>query len=330
MNLAANIEKSIPKHVQCIFNDICKHVHDRGSRAYLVGGVVRDLLLGYRNYDFDIVIEDNAISLAKLIAKATEAVLTVHEQFKTARLDYADYYIDLATSRNEKYKHPGALPDIRQADLLTDLSRRDFTINAMAVSINTEDYGELIDPYHGLYDLNHQLIRILHNNSFVDDATRILRGLRYQQRFGFKFEKTTERLLRKNIDMLFTITGDRLRYELEQILKEDTHGSIIQQLYEYGILKEISLPVKEKTAINNYIEWTKSIDKESQWYEAYICLLTYSLDKEEIEKFIERLNFPSNIAAILVDTCDLKSKLSYSVGSINASISTGAFISYSK
>ncbi|MFQ5925400.1 MAG: poly(A) polymerase, partial [Dehalococcoidia bacterium] len=154
----------------------------QGQKLYLVGGAVRDLILGRPNLDFDLVVEGDAPRLARQLARSSGEKVVVHRQFGTAKFHRGDLSIDLVTARSETYARPGALPKVEPGEIGDDLFRRDFSINAMAIALSPPSFGELVDPYRGRIDLEHRLIRILHQRSFIDDATRILRALRYEQR----------------------------------------------------------------------------------------------------------------------------------------------------
>jgi len=162
-----------------------------GFKVYLVGGVVRDLILEKEVFDLDVVVEGDAIVFARELSKRLKSSFKKHHAFGTAVVEFDGHKIDFATARTEHYIHWGALPKVKPAALKQDLFRRDFTINAMAVSLNKKDYGKLIDLYNGLHDLRKGLVRALHKESFLEDPTRIIRAIRFEQRFSFKIEKDT-------------------------------------------------------------------------------------------------------------------------------------------
>ena len=180
--------------------------------VYLVGGAVRDLLLGRERTDLDLVVEGDAATLGRRLGGEVRA----HERFATAKIDLGGLEIDLATARSETYPRPGALPEVRPATVAEDLARRDFTVNAMAVPLVAEP--ELIDPHGGVRDLEQGLLRVLHERSFVDDPTRALRAARYAARYGFALESDTERLLREAD--LATVSRDRVDAELRKLAAE--------------------------------------------------------------------------------------------------------------
>ena len=309
MNLALQIERYLPRQLLELVEDISREANQLGQKAYLIGGVVRDLLLGCSNFDLDLVIEGDAIKLAQQIAGTRQIKLIIHSRFGTAKLNCGDFTLDMATARGETYAKPGALPTVTLGTLNNDLFRRDFSINAMAISLMPSNYGELLDPYEGRSDLEHRFIRVLHPRSFSDDATRILRAIRYEQRLGFELELQTAQLLKQDVPMLDTISGDRIRHELELILKERHPEYVIKRLGELGVLQRINLALKGNGWIAEQFDKARSLSKPSQLSSLYICLLIYSLHERENKHLIRRLNMPTRLAQVLCDTLQLKSQL---------------------
>jgi tRNA nucleotidyltransferase (CCA-adding enzyme) len=211
-----------------------------GSRAegvYVVGGTVRDLLLGEEGFDVDIAVEGDAIAFAYALAEELGGRATPHQRFGTAIVSYGDgARVDVVTTRTEFYDAPGALPTVERAGLREDLFRRDFTINAMAASLAADDLGRLVDPYGGRADLEARVLRVLHNLSFIDDPTRIFRGIRYEARHGFRFEEHSARLLRGCIEMglVGDLSSSRLRDELTALLEDPGAPEGIRRLGELG------------------------------------------------------------------------------------------------
>ena len=309
MNLARQMEQYLPQHLLELVQDISEQAAKLGQRVYIVGGVVRDLLLDYPNFDLDLVVEGDAVKLAQQVAETGQAKLLAHHRFGTAKLRYENFTLDLATARKETYARPGALPAVTPGTLKDDLLRRDFSINAMAISLAASDYGELVDPYQGKGDLEHRLIRILHPRSFSDDATRILRGVRYEQRFGFEFEAQTTLLLKRDIPMLDTISGDRIRHELELIFKEKQPELAIKRLGELGALARISPSLKGDGWIAEKFDKARRLKKPTQLPSLYFCLLIYSFSEKSIEQFLARLNIPAKLSRSMRDTLRLKTRL---------------------
>jgi tRNA nucleotidyltransferase (CCA-adding enzyme) len=205
--------------------------------AFLVGGAVRDLLLGRQTVDLDVAIEGDARSVARELAERLGGEAKEHERFGTATVRAGHLVVDLATTRRETYAEPGALPDVQPAGLAEDLGRRDFTINAMALDLNGADVGRVEDPHGGRDDLAAGVIRVLHGQSFIDDPTRLLRALRYEARFRFRMDENTERLAREAAAGagFSTVSGARVRDELLDLLREPEAPSAVARMHELGL-----------------------------------------------------------------------------------------------
>ena len=210
---------------------------DRADGVYLVGGTVRDILLGEESFDVDIAVEGDAIEFARSLAEALGGRVTPHTKFGTAVVQYEDSgRVDVVTTRTDFYDSPGALPTVERAGLREDLFRRDFTINAMAVSLKPADFGRLVDPFGGRADLEARVLRVLHNLSFIDDPTRIFRGIRYEARYGLHLEEHSARLARGCIEMglVGDLSSARLRDELQALLEDPGAPGGIVRLGELG------------------------------------------------------------------------------------------------
>ena len=199
-----------------------------GTPVYLVGGAVRDLLLGRERTDLDLVVEGDAAELGQRLGGEVHP----HERFATARVRTDEHELDLATARSESYPAPGALPEVRPATLAEDLARRDFTVNAMALPLTGD--AELIDPHGGLTDLGAGVLRVLHDRSFVDDPTRALRAARYAGRYGFELERRTAELLR-DAD-LASVSNDRIDAELRKLAAEPRPRRGFELLDDWGLV----------------------------------------------------------------------------------------------
>ena len=209
-----------------------------GLRLFLVCGTLRDLVLERTPLDIDLAIEGDAVALAQRIGQQVGARVVVHQRFGTAKLSSRDFQFDLARTRRETYPHPGSLPRVEPATLIQDLSRRDFAINAFALQLVPAE-GEIIDPFRGIDDIRSGLIRVLHERSFQDDATRMLRGVRYATRFGFKLQRDTEALLRRDLPYLGRISGPRLRRDLALLFAETNAVDGVRLAQRLGILEAI-------------------------------------------------------------------------------------------
>jgi tRNA nucleotidyltransferase (CCA-adding enzyme) len=209
----------------------------RPDRVFLVGGTIRDILLGEHNFDVDVAVEGDAIAVAQALAATLGGRVKTHEKFGTAVVLYGDgERVDVVTTRTEFYDAPGALPAVERASLREDLFRRDFTINAMAASLEPADFGRLVDPFGGRTDLDRRALRVLHNLSFIDDPTRIFRAIRYEARYGFRLEDHSAGLARGCIEMglVGDLSSARLRDELVALLEEPAGAGGIVRLGELG------------------------------------------------------------------------------------------------
>ena len=218
-----------------------------GSGAYAVGGFVRDLFLYRSDEDIDIVIEGDGIAFAKKYAKMVGARIHTHEKFGTAVIIFPDgFKIDVASARMEYYKFPAALPVVEMSSIKLDLYRRDFTINTLAIQLNPDRFGTLIDFFSARKDIKEKIIRVLHNLSFVEDPTRVFRAIRFEQRFEFTLGKLTAGLISNAISMNFfrELSGKRVFAELRLILREENPVATIRRLNDFALLKVIHASIK--------------------------------------------------------------------------------------
>lgn len=214
----------------------------QGVRVFLVGGPVRDLLRGARQVDVDLMVEGDAQAFAQRLASKWGAQVQWHPPFLTAKVLLPDgRAFDCATARREVYPRPGALPQVEPADALSDLSRRDFTVNAMAIALHPREWGELLDPHGGREDLERGDLRILHQRSFVEDPTRILRGVRLGARLGLGWEPGTAQALQEALrsNAFDTLSGARLREEWERLFREPNPLRALEMAAEWGILQAL-------------------------------------------------------------------------------------------
>jgi len=235
-----SFDSLVPPEVRDTVRRIGGLAQDEGVRAFVVGGFVRDMLLRRRNLDIDVVVEGDGIAFAHAVAGALEGHVRAHARFGTAVvvLDRG-LHIDVTTARTEYYTRPGALPTVERSSMRQDLLRRDFSINAMAAEIDPAEFGAIADPFGGLADLSAGVVRVLHPLSFVEDPTRVLRAARFEQRFGFAMDETTEALALRAVAMglLQEISGARIREELLAILDEDDPVAPLRRLHELDALR---------------------------------------------------------------------------------------------
>lgn len=304
LNLAEEMKKQLPPELLDFVLRARDLSSQKGESLYLVGGAVRDLLLGRPNFDVDLVVEGNAPELARQLEKEESCKTLTHHRFGTVCFQPKGYRIDIATARSETYSHPGALPTVKPGTIAQDLVRRDFTINAMAIHLAPDRYGEVLDLYGGKADLDRGLVRILHPRSFIDDATRILRALRYEQRLGFHLESETARSLEENLSYLDTISGDRLRHEIEIILKEERPELVLRRAEELGVLAKLYPGLKGNGWLAEKFLLARSEHTPSNGL--YLALLLYTFSAEEVEGFIQRFRPTRATARTLRDSARLK------------------------
>ncbi len=267
LNLATRLEATLSPARLALLRAVAALAEEQHFALYIVGGFVRDLLLERPSPDFDLVVEGNAIALGRALQQRFGGRLTTHRRFGTAKwhlediqealcqslkahlppgksadaLDPADLpaTLDLVTARTEFYTHPTALPTVAKGSIKLDLHRRDFTINTLAIRLDGRHYGELHDYWGGLDDLRRGVIRVLHSLSFVDDPTRMLRAVRFEQRFGFTIEPRTLQLLQEARDLLDRVSGDRIRHELEAMFREERAEAMLDRLRQLDLLNAI-------------------------------------------------------------------------------------------
>ncbi len=254
MNLADRLERALSPARLALLKDVAQMAYENRLALYIVGGFVRDLILDHPGQDFDLVIEGDAIRLAQALVKQYGGRMATHARFGTAKwylegahlpgVDGAEgkslpVFLDLISARTEFYTYPTALPTVERGNIKLDLHRRDFTINTLALRLDGHHYGELHDYWGGLEDLRAGIVRVLHSLSFVDDPTRMLRAVRFEQRFGFSIDPRTLDLLGEALSLLDRVSGDRLRHELDHIIDEPHAIAMVGRLDELGLLQSI-------------------------------------------------------------------------------------------
>ncbi|RKY42658.1 MAG: hypothetical protein DRP85_01965 [Candidatus Makaraimicrobium thalassicum] len=313
-NISARMKATLPGRLMTLIRSIGSLGDALGMDVFLVGGFVRDILLGQKNYDFDIVVEGDAIRFGRILADKIGGSLVVHRKFGTVALvkewpKWLDsplhpgnkFKVDIATARKEVYEAPAALPTVEFSSLREDLYRRDFTINAMAVNIGKRNFGLLVDFFGGVQDLEKGIVRILHDRSFIDDPTRIFRAVRFEQRFGFEIEKHTEYLIKHAVkqEMFHRVENQRIRDELILILKEKNPENAVFKMRELHELRFIhpDLVLKRsigKTfgALRHCIRWyvSKTAGKPDIWLMNFMVMLD-KLTVEQVEDVLEKFVF---------------------------------------
>ncbi len=229
----------VKKRKKSVLNKIIDFFKKSSFNAYLVGGVVRDALLNTATNDIDITIEGDAIKAGYELNRILRGKIEVHKDFGTVTISKDKTRIDIAMARKETYPKPGSLPLVSPSDIYDDLKRRDFTINAIALAISKENFGEVFDPFNGINDIKKKLIRVLHDKSFIEDPTRILRALRYKNRLNFKLDKHTEKLLMigSSCKVVKNVSKQRILQELRLIFEEKEWLNILKDINKYKLLE---------------------------------------------------------------------------------------------
>jgi tRNA nucleotidyltransferase (CCA-adding enzyme) len=336
MNYAERLEGAMPAIKLALLKVVAGIASEQKAALYIVGGFVRDLLLERPSQDFDLVVEGDAIALAKELRERYGGRLTTHARFGTGKwmigsiqhglaetlgqvknADDLPEFLDLISARTEFYTHPSALPTVERGSIKLDLHRRDFTINTLALRLDSNHYGELHDYWGGVNDLRQGLVRVLHSLSFVDDPTRMLRAVRFERRFGFQIEKRTLELLQEARPLLTQVSGDRIRHELDHIMDAQERVSMMERLSELGLLGEIHPGITWDKESRQNLEMLDSIDVKP------LAGITLELDKgnnlrklayslwlinqpiDKAQAILKRLHYPSTQVNIVLSACRL-------------------------
>ncbi|MCD6319239.1 MAG: CBS domain-containing protein [Candidatus Desulfofervidaceae bacterium] len=304
--IASVLNERLPKPIVNLLKRIGEISDKLGYNVYIVGGFVRDLLLRQENFDIDIVVEGDGIKLAKAMSKELGGRVHTYKKFGTAVVILPDNFrVDIATARTEFYEFPGALPTVETSSLKLDLYRRDFTINTLAIKLNPDEFGLLLDFFGGQRDLKDGIIRILHNLSFVEDPTRILRAVRFEQRFGFRIGKQTLDLMKQSLKLnpLIYVTGSRIWHELKCIFLESNPDTSLKRLHKLGALKALHPALKWSQEIENLFKEIKAV---LSWFDllyleetyapewVYLLALLDKANRTEIQDYLLRLEWPES------------------------------------
>lgn len=274
---------------------------------YLVGGCVRDLLLKYPAVDFDLVVEGDAIAFAAVLSGRYGGRVTSHARFGTAQWyvpSAGQKPLDLISTRSESYKHPAALPSVKRGTLLDDLSRRDFTINTLAIRLDGEHWGEIHDEMGGLEDLRQGELKVLHPGSFRDDPTRLFRLIRYEQRYCLTISPGTQILIPDALPLIKSLSSERLRHELDLILAEDTAADILSHLSELGMLNYVHpvIPWNESVRLRLVKGRNRMLEKLDTTIPSYSgkAFLAWhfwlmGLSADDLRSVEDRLHFHANL-----------------------------------
>lgn len=297
------LESRLPKRIKDTLKTSGLIADSIGVRVYCVGGFVRDLLLNVKNFDVDLVVEGDGMEFAKELAGELGGRARFHERFRTAVVIFPDgLKIDVATARTEYYEFPAALPRVEKSSIKEDMYRRDFTINTMAICLNADRYGEMIDYFGGQHDLEQGLIRILYNLSFVEDPTRIIRAIRFEARYKFRIEPDTLQLARHAVQhrLLKQLSYKRIRQELQLILEEKNPVPALRRMEEIGVWQYV-LP---EVVMNDRMRYTlrriprvlgwlaeRELDRGVRPWVVYMEVLCSMLDQPKLLAVINRFRF---------------------------------------
>ncbi len=337
-NMANELEKSFPPIRLTLLKTITSEAGKLNMPVYLVGGFVRDLLLGLPSTDFDLVVEGNAIKLAHNLAARYGGKVVSHDRFGTAQwkltpevraklpaIENPDFTltdnlpdtIDLVSARMEYYERPTALPTVEHGSIKMDLHRRDFTINTLAMRLDGMHYGEIVDHWGGVDDLRAGLIRVLHPLSFIDDPTRMLRAIRFEIRFGFHLEERTSQLLIDAQPLLEQVSGSRIRHELDLIFGEKELIKVLQRAHDLKLLAGIHPELLWNDTIAEKITRIQRAEPQPDWdlpekigifsRRSYLAFLAWLGDHpiEKANKVANRFRFPGEFLKDLRAYCGL-------------------------
>jgi tRNA nucleotidyltransferase (CCA-adding enzyme) len=315
-SIQALISGELPARFQELLQQVSRLAEKEGIAVFLVGGIIRDLLLKYPlEKDLDFVVIGDAVAFAFSLQKVVGGNLKHYEQFGTASLSLSDgLRLDLVTARKEFYSSPAALPTVERSSLKNDLFRRDFTINTMACSLAMENYGQLYDYYNGRADLQNKIIRALYQLSFVDDPLRILRGVRFEQRYNFTIEPETFEMIWKAVEkkVLARVSRQRLNHELKLIYREPSPVQILRRFEELQLFSFLYPGVntdesvwKLLSGIEDILCWAeeRKWDKKPDPELAYLSGLLFGLESAERSAIIRKLNLSRERSSTVITAC---------------------------
>jgi tRNA nucleotidyltransferase (CCA-adding enzyme) len=310
-NISVSMKDRFPSEMYSILLMAGKVGDEFAANVYLVGGSVRDLLRGEQNLDIDIVVEGDGIEFAKSLAKQLKAKVRIHERFRTAKIITEHFALDVATARTEYYESPASLPKVEMSSIKKDIYRRDFTINTLAVKLNSKDFGTLTDFFGGQRDLKEKTIRVLHNLSFVEDPTRAFRAVRFAERFDFRLSKHTENMIRLAVKMnvIGMLSGERLFEELQYIFNETEPLKTFKRLSDLGLLKVICPELVLHHELESVLQ---STSETLAWFNLlflkekpdktclYLMALFSGLKNDERKKVVKRLSLQHRMGETIV------------------------------
>jgi len=291
-NLAQLLNSKAPRPHQRAF-EICREIASGSSsveQIYVVGGVVRDLIIDREPGDIDLTVVGNAEQFATDLAERLSAQTPKASQFFTFKISSPDAStspeIDIVVARSESYESPAALPTVVPAGIEEDLLRRDFTLNSMAISLRDSDFGNLVDPSGGFSDVIRKQIKIHHPGSFEDDPTRLFRAVKYSTRLGYKIEKSTQEAFENSIAKIDLLSGTRVRNELVSIFHESQAGDILREMEQQGLVAAISPALRINSRSIEHFEQLPS----NASLVTRLAVLTFGMNAEEANTASDRLD----------------------------------------
>ncbi len=302
-SLKRQLQEKLPPRLFTLIKEAGQLADRLDLPLYVVGGCVRDLLLGIENLDLDLVVEGDGIAFARKLAAEQSGRVKAHDRFGTAVIVLPDgFTLDVATARTEYYEYPTALPTVEQSSIKKDLYRRDFTMNTLAVRLNGRGFGEVLDFYGGQRDLKNQVIRVLHSLSFVEDPTRVFRAIRFETRFGFHLGKDTVALIKAAVKMaLFKkLSGHRLLEELKALCSEREPKSGLKRLAELDLLRFIHPKLvwtprlgKLLFAVEETLDWYRLLylDHKLEAWLVYMMAIAAVLPDRGVADLLKRFPF---------------------------------------
>ena len=310
MNLEKDIKSKFNSVEQKLLNKAEIAAQSSSVKLYLVGGPVRDLLLGNIIHDLDFLIDGEIDSFIHEFSKVINSQPISSSQFKTFKYRIGDNEIDIALARTEVYPFPGSLPNIKPSNIHQDLYRRDFTINAIALQLFPKPY-KLIDPVNGIEELKNKRIKIIHEKSFQDDPTRIFRAIRYSSRFDFPIEQKTIDLIHQDMNFISSLSGKRILNELIKYLSENDTSNSLSSLTKYNILQFIdnNFPSNEEfiTRLHVFKNEKYSLNEKEVLLLAILCS---NMNQIQLNKFITRFSLSKKQTKILIDLNQINKKIS--------------------
>ena len=303
-NLRSLMKAQLPARLYALLQQAGKTAERQQVSVYAVGGFVRDLLLATPTPDVDLAVEGQGICFANTFAQQHKARITTHERFGTATVTFADgQKLDIATARTEDYAHPAALPHVEPSTIGNDAHRRDFTINTMAVSLNPPRFGDLTDNCGGQRDLHDKIIRVLHDRSFIEDPTRVLRAIRFEQRLGFQLSHETAQLIQEAVTGNFIprLSLSRLSDAIRLVLSERHPGNVLARLADFDLLQFIHPQLQWSPGLARLLKQSEQAmawhtrlhpTRPIQPWVVYGMALMATLPQPDVVTALARLQFP--------------------------------------